>query len=86
MSHCQLKLTPSIINEWSVRCIGDVIPGLNAVEWADQRSIEVGRDVAQEIKADCEFYLDRDGPDTTVGERSAYRGLLKQIDTALAVS
>ena len=77
----KLKISPTIANEWSVRCIGDVIPALAEVDLA-QPTIEVDAMVAAEIAADCKFYLDPWGPETTVGERSAYRALLKQIEGA----
>lgn len=81
----RLRISETMTNEWAVRGIEDVIPRL-----ADCRSyqapageIEVDAALAQEIAADCRFYLDKDGPETTVGERSAYRGLLRQIEKAL---
>lgn len=77
----RLRLTPSIVNEWQVRCIGDVIPELKDLPLAPTISVTVS--CCEEIAADCEFYLDPNGPETSIGERSAYRALLKQCKTAL---
>lgn len=80
---CRLVLTAAIVHEWESRCIGDVIPWLSAMTW-EAGAVDVPAHVAREIEADCAFYLDRDGPDSTVGERSAYRGLRQQVNRALA--
>lgn len=76
-----LNLSSTILNEWQVRCIGEVIPQLADVTYADKMT--VSEECCKEIAADCEFYLDPNGPETTVGERSAYRSLLKQCKAAL---
>lgn len=77
-----LNLTPSIQNEWSVRSIGGTIPELD-IELPFPSTLQVSEECCREIIADCKFYLDPNGPDTTVGERSAYRALLAQCESAL---
>lgn len=81
----KLKLTPSLRNEWEVRCIEDVVPSLATIQWRSASVIEVDDSTAAEIKADCEFYIDPDAVDATVGERSTYRALLRQIENASVV-
>ena len=75
----KLKISKAIANEWDSRGIGEVIPALDMV---DRRAseIEVSPEVASEIAADCRFYIDPEAVDATVGERSAYRALLRQIE------
>ena len=70
----QLKISPSIAHEYAVRSIFDCVGGPGEYD-LDAATIA-------EIKADAEFYTHPDGPDTTIGERSAYRGLLTQIAKA----
>lgn len=78
----RLIISPTIHNEWQVRSIGDVIPSLNTIPWEERATIEVDAVTADEIRADCEFYIDPKAVDATIGERAAYRGLLKQINAA----
>jgi hypothetical protein len=78
-----LKLTPTIRHEWASRSIGGVIPELDAMD-LNASMVEVSEPCCREIAADCEFYLHPYGPDTTIGERSAYRALLKQCKAALS--
>jgi len=80
-AHIKLKITPAISNEWQVRCISDVIPALDGVDWTAGQ-IEVSAEVAREIAADCEFYINPKAVDATAGERAAYRGLLRQVREA----
>ena len=79
-----LKISPSIRNEWQVRSIGDVIHGLNSIAWETQPVVQVDEATAQEIHADCAFYIDPKAVDASVGERSAYRALMRQIEAATA--
>jgi hypothetical protein len=67
----KIKISPTIAYEYQVRGIFDCI-GPAGVYDLDAKTIT-------EIKEDAEFYTHPDGPDTTIGERSAYRGLLIQI-------
>ncbi|MEX3932104.1 hypothetical protein AB4Y32_09895 [Paraburkholderia phymatum] len=48
--------------------------------------VQVSEQCCREIAATCEFSLDPNGPDTTVGERSASRALLKRSKAALSKS
>lgn len=80
----RLKISLSIRNEWQVRSIGSVIPALESLPWENESCIEVEPEIAKEIRDDCAFYVDPKAVDASVGERSAYRGLMKQIDAALA--
>ena len=79
-----LKISPSIRNEWQVRSIGDVIPALNSLPWGVRSVVHVDAQTAKEIHADCAFYIDPKAVDASVGERSAYRALMRQIDAAAA--
>jgi hypothetical protein len=81
-----LKISTSIRNEWQVRAITDVIPSLAQIPWEMENVIFVDNTTAKEIRADCSFYLDPNAVDATVGERSAYRALMRQIDAAGASS
>jgi hypothetical protein len=78
-----LRVTPTILNEWQVRCIEDVIPGLGSI--GKPGNIAVSQETLKEIKADCEFMLDANGPDLYPSERAAYRAMLKQCKLALSV-
>ncbi|WP_096697632.1 hypothetical protein [Polaromonas sp. AER18D-145] len=64
-----------------MRGISDVIPALGAVDWTSGQ-VKVSAEVAREIAADCEFYIDPKAVDATAGERAAYRGLLRQVREA----
>ena len=79
-----LKISPAIGNEWAVRDIWAVIPGLPEVPY-EGGALSVTPEVAQLVADDCAYMTDKDGPDMSVGERSAYRALLKQIIKALSV-
>ena len=70
----RLKISPTIAHEYAVRSIFDCVqgPGVYDLDAAD----------VAEIKADSEFYTHPNGPETTIAERSAYRGLLTQISKA----
>jgi hypothetical protein len=70
----KIKISPTIAHEYAVRSIFNCVQGPGVYDL----------DAAQvaELKADAEFYTHPDGPDTTIGERSAYRGLLIQIAKA----
>ena len=70
----KIKISPTIAHEYSVRCIFDCVQGPGVYDLG-------ALDVA-EIKADAEFYTHPNGPETTIAERSAYRGLLMQISKA----
>lgn len=74
----KLRLSAAIRNEWDVRCIGDVIPALASVDYS-QPVIEVSEQTARAIADDCRFYMDPAAVDATLGERAAYRALLRQI-------
>lgn len=74
----KLRISSAMQNEWDVRCIGDVIPGLRGVDYSSG-AIEVSDDVLAAIAADCTHYIDPKAVDATVGERAAYRALLNQI-------
>lgn len=74
-----IKISPTIRNEWHVRCIGDVIPSLNGVCW-DKPVISVTETTAREIANDCRFYADPNAIDATAAERRAYRAWLSQIE------
>ena len=84
MNMISLKLSPTIQYEWAARSIGGTIPELDVAE-PYPPVFEVSERCCMEIAADCRFYLDQNGPETTVGERSAYRALLKQCEAALLV-
>lgn len=77
-----LRISEAIRNEWMVRGIGEVIPALDGIEIGD--AITVPESVVREVLADCQYMTDKDGPDTTLGERSAYRALAVQCRKALA--
>jgi len=70
----KIKISPTIAYEYDVRAIFDCIRGPGVYDLDDE--------TITEIKEDAEFYTHPDGPDTTIGERSAYRGLLVQIAKA----
>ena len=78
-----LTITPTIRNEWQVRCIADVIPALADVPWSIARTVQVDDATARAIERDCAFYIDPQAVDATAGERAAYRALKRQIDAAL---
>lgn len=78
----KLTISKAIELEWDNRCISDVIPGLAGVDYSASE-IEVAPDVAREIVADCLHYENPRAVDATVGERSAYRALRRQIEKAL---
>ena len=80
-----LRISPAIANEWRVRCVGDVIPGLVDKTISPGAPLVVTGDTLNDIIADCEFMLDANGPDLYPGERTAYRALLKQCRLALSV-
>lgn len=80
----QLRITPAIRNEWLSRGIGDVVPALEILPWHSDSAIEVDAQTAQQIRADCAFYIDPNAVDASVGERAAYRALMKQIDREMA--
>lgn len=84
MMTISLKLSSTIQHEWEARSIGDTIPELDISERYPP-VIKVSEQCCREIVADCRFALDPNGPETTVGERSAYRALLKQCETALRI-
>jgi hypothetical protein len=86
MKTISLKISSMVQNEWQVRCIGDVIPELVHLEEDYSPAIKVSEQCCREIADDCRFYLDPNGPETSVGERSAYRALLKQCEAALLVA
>ncbi len=77
-----LRISPSIRNEWQVRAITDVIPALEHLPWERENVIMVDDATAKQIRADCAHYIDPKAIEATIGERSAYRGLLRQIDSA----
>lgn len=77
----KLKISSAIANEWMSRGIGEVIPALDGLDY-DSGTIDVPPSVVREIAEDCRFYIDPKAVDATVGERSAYRALLKQIEGA----
>lgn len=79
----KLRISATICNEWDTRCIGDVIPELSGINYY-QSAITVSNEVAKQIAADCEFYMDPKAVDATAGERAAYRALRNQIAAALA--
>lgn len=79
----RLKITPTMRNEWQVRGITDVIPSLAKLPWATENAFEVDTATANEIRADCAWYIDPKAVDATTGERAAYRAMLRQIDAAL---
>jgi hypothetical protein len=79
----RLSISDSIVNEWQTRAISDVIPRLADIDFTNG-AIEVDDALAQEIAADCRWYIDPDAVEATVGERSAYRALLKQIERLAA--
>lgn len=81
-----LKITSAIRNEWQVRGISDVVPALAEIAWDVDNVIFVDAATAREIRADCAFQMDPRAVDANLGERSAYRALLRQIDSASAAS
>lgn len=81
-----LRISSSIWNEWQVRAITDVIPSLEHLPWECENVIRVDDATAKEIRADCAHYIDPKAIDATLGERSAYRALMRQIDSAAATT
>lgn len=79
----RLKITPTMRNEWQVRGITDVIPALTELPWETAKTVEVDTRTANEIRADCAWYIDPKAVDATPGERAAYRAMLRLIDAAL---
>jgi len=79
----RLKITPTMRNEWQVRAITDVIPALANLPWETANEVDVDTATANEIRADCAWYIDPKAVDATAGERAAYRAMLRQIDGAL---
>lgn len=79
----RLKITPTMRNEWQVRDITAVIPALAALPWESANAVDVDAATANEIRADCAWYIDPKAVDATAGERAAYRAMLRQIDAAL---
>lgn len=75
-----LKVSATIADEWSNRGIHEVIPSLPDYEYGGC-TMQVSKQVAQEILADCKFNGDsRGGPeDMPPGTRRAYLALSKQI-------
>ena len=80
----RLKITPAMRSEWQVRGITDVIPALAELPWEAENAVEVDAGTANEIRADCAWYINPKAVDATVGERAAYRALMRQIDAASA--
>lgn len=78
----RLKITPTMRNEWQVRCITDMIPALAELPWESENAVEIDAGTANEIRADCAWYIDPKAVDATAGERAAYRAMLRQIDAA----
>lgn len=70
----KIKISPTIAHEYAVRCIFDCVGGAGVYD-LDAATIV-------EIRDDAEFYTHPNGPETTIAERSAYRGLLTQISKA----
>lgn len=81
-----LRISPAIRNEWQVRAITDVIPALENLPWEAENVILVDSSTAKEIRADCAHYIDPKAIEATIGERSAYRALMRQIDSGAASS
>ena len=79
----RLKITPTMRNEWQVRSITDVIPALAELPWETSNVVDVDTRIANEIRADCAWYIDPKAVDATAGERAAYRSMPRQIDAAL---
>ena len=77
-----LRISPVIAREWQARCIADVIPALSI--WDGAAKLEVDAATASEIASDCRFYIDPKAVDATGAERTAYRGLLRQIEKQMA--
>lgn len=75
-----LKITEAIADDWAVRCIHDVIPGLPEFK-SGASTLQVSATVMQEVLADAEFNADtREGPEyMQTGLRSAYRALAARI-------
>ena len=72
----QLKITPTIAQEYQVRCVFDCIRG------PGKYNLDAATIV--EIREDAEFYTHPSyGPDIPPGERAAYTGLLVQIAKAI---
>jgi hypothetical protein len=84
MSLIKLRISPAIANEWAVRCIGDVIYGIPDYPY-NGGFISVSAEVAKNILADCAYYTDKDGPDTTAAERRAYLALAGQCSKGLGL-
>ncbi len=77
-----IRISDMIRNEWQTRGITDIVPMLANLAWETSDVIKVDLKAAAEIRADCEFYIDPKAVDATLGERAAYRALLRQIDAA----
>jgi len=77
-------ISAKIRSEWQMRCIEDVISGLADVDWNSKPDFWVSHNLAMEIVADCEFYIDKQAIDATSYERKAYAALKKQIEKAMA--
>jgi hypothetical protein len=75
----RLRISSAIASEWDTRCISDVIPALEGLDYHGG-ALEVSPETAAEIAADCAFYIDPKAVDATAGERAAYRALLRQIN------
>lgn len=85
----KLRLTREIQNLWMERDISATIPRLASVRCPPmplriEVDIEIDIEMVKEIADDCRHMVDPNGPDMTIGERSAYRGLLRQCEAALA--
>ena len=78
-----LRISPTIANEWSVRCIGDIIPAL-ADTIVVPGNLQVSKTTLRDILADCRFMADPKAIDATPSERRAYRSLFEQCERALA--
>lgn len=74
----KLRLSATMRREWEVRCIADVIPGLDG--WRGELELELDERTAGEIARDCRFYMDPRCIDASAGERAAYRALLRQVE------
>ena len=81
-----IRISDAIRNEWQVREITDVVPTLAAMPWETDNVIFVDSVTAEEIRADCALYIDPRTVDASVGERSAYRALMRQIESASAAT
>lgn len=74
----KVRITPTLANEYHGR---DVYP-----EYWKPGEYDIPEPEAEEMASDAEWYSDpqlMDDPEITIGTRSAYRGLLKQIVSQL---